>query len=270
MQPYIRYLKYLISLHIDKSKIIKKMSDFNFDIDMEEIKHVKKNIMLPEVYSKYANGEDVDEDFLIDYAYEHGFGEFWEYKLESSPKEMKEVYDMMASEKARLIPLVLTIKGEKLIHNCMKDLGYEYSQKSIELMLDLFWNVKEMKFIDWKNYFSDEVTDFLEKPLDYIKYKFGINPKMEYSNILEDIMHLSYFKSKDLMSGHATKDTVSMAKKLADVSIKAGEKLEKYGTNDTETFLDDVILKFENAGIEFKGAKEVDEDENVEHEIELI
>lgn len=267
MKPYDRYLRYLVSLHLKKTKIIKKMHDFGFDIDSKDIEKTKKDIMLPKVFKKYAEGEEVDEEYLLKYAYECDFGEFLEYKLKGEPKELAQSYDMMKDKYSRLIPLMLKVKGEKLVHKCMSELGYEYSQKAIELTLKLFWNIENMEFLDWKDYFPKKIMKMLEKPLPYIKYKFGINPKLEYGSILEDIMHESYYQYKNILDGRINKENVQMSKKFADTAIKAGEKLEKYGNQDTESFLDDVVLAFENANMEIE-AKEIDDEE--EHEIELI
>lgn len=266
--PYIRYLRFLISLHLDPKDILIKMNKLGFEVEREKLDRIKKEMMLPEAFEQYANGEEVKEDFLVDYAKTFGASEFWEYKLKGTPEELEEVYMMMENEKLRLIPLLLRIKGEKYIHQCMKDVGYEYSDESYELLLKLFYNIEEMTFLDWKDYFPKKLGNLLDKPLDYVKMKLKIKPKIKFSQILQNYMHVSYYKSMELFNGIPTKDNISMAKKLSDIAMKAGEKLEKYGTSDSDTFLDDIILEFENAGIEFKGAQEVEEGE--EAEIKLI
>mgnify|MGYP006278101047 CR=1 FL=1 len=271
--PYFYYLRYLITLRLDNNEIKERMSELGFEVTDKEIKKLGKGMMLPKIFEKYAEGENVDKEYLIKYAKKFNIKEPWQYKLKHKPKAIKEMYHLIKDKNARLIPVILTIKGDKGVHRSMRKLGFEYSKEAIELMLYYFFNMKKMDITNWKEFFEEnvpKVAELLDKPLNYIRYKLGLNPKLEYDTILEDIMHLTYFKSREHLD-QDTKEDIQMAKKLADLAIKAGEKLEKYGGGDSDTFLDDVHLQFENAGIELKGVEEIDEEHfDDEGQLDLI
>jgi hypothetical protein len=263
--PYNYYLKYLITLNLSNKKIIEKINSLGFDVSKDRIEGLKKGMMIPKIFKEYADGENVDEKYILKYANKFGIKEIWRYKLHKKPRDFKDTFLLLEDRNARLIPVILTIKGDKFVHESMRKLGYEYSKKSIELMLYYFFNIERTSLKGWKEYFKDipKAKELLDQPLDYIRYKFGLSPKMDYPAILQDLMHLSYFKSKENLS-FEDKEHINIAKKLADVAIKAGEKLQKYGGKDTETFLDDVIIEFENAEINIPDIKEISEEEHEE------
>ena len=259
---YHKYLKYLISLHKTPAKIKSNLMELGIDITDEKIKSTKNELMLPEVFKIYAdpdNDQEVDTDFLIDFAYESGFGEFWEYKLKETPEELEEMYDIIQNKEVRLIPLILALKGEEDVYGCMEELGYEYSKEGINLTLDLFFDATNIPFLKWKEYLPDVAVEYLEKPLDYIKHELGLEPNKSYEDILRDIMKVSYYKFKDL-SKDKYPDKSMEAKRFADIAIKSGAKLKKHGTGDTQSFLDEVQVEFEKSDLDFKTEK-VEEDD---------
>jgi len=261
--PYNHYLKYLITIGKEPKDIVMHMQRLGFDVERKKIDNLKKGMMLPKIFQKYAENKQVDEKYIVKYAKKFNIKAIWRYKLYGKPKGIEEMLELVKDKNARLIPVILTIKGDKLVHNSMRKLGYEYSSEAIDYLLHYFYDVEKMGLVGWKKYFQKNVpkaAGLLDQPLDYIRYKFGLSPKLEYNTILQDLMHLSYFKSKDNLS-RDDKESISMAKKLADLSIKAGEKLEKYGGKDSDTFLDDVVFEFENAGIEIDAIEEIEDDE---------
>jgi len=260
---YKRYLKYLISLQHSPEKIMSMFLEIGISVKEQKIKQVKNMIMLPKVFEMYLdpdNEKDIDTDYLIDFAYEKGFGEFWEYKIKGTPKELKEMYSIIQEKEVRLYPLLLAIKGEKDVHGCMRELGYEYSKKGIELTLDLFFDIKNIPFLDWKKHLPDEAAKYLDEPLDYIKNKMGLEPSKTYEDILRDMMKFSYYKFKNLAKDDHP-DKSMEAKRFADIAIKSGEKLKKHGDADTQTFLDEVQVEFEKSDLEFKTETVDDEDD---------
>jgi len=261
--PYNYYLKYLITLNLSNKKIIERMKSLGFEVSKDRIEGLKKSMMLPEIFKDYSEGKQVDEKYIMKYARKFGIKEIWRYKLYKKPRDFKDTFLLLEDRSARLIPVILTIKGDKFVHESMRKLGFEYSKKSIELMLYYFFNPEKTSLKGWKEYFKSipKARDLLDQPLNYIRYKFGLAPKMDYPAILQDLMHLSYYKSKENMA-HDDRDHVNIAKKFADVAIKAGEKLQKYGGKDTETFLDDVVIEFENAEIDIPDIKEISDEEH--------
>lgn len=259
---YKRYLNYLISLQCSPEKIRSTLLELGIEIAETKIQKAKNMLMLPkafEIYMDPKNDKEIDPQHLINFAYEKGFGEFWEYKIKGSPKELKEMYDIIQEREVRLYPLLLAIKGEKDVHGCMRELGYEYSKKGIELTLDLFFDIKNVPFLDWKKYLPDEAAAYLEEPLDYIKNKMGLEPSKTYESILRDMMKFSYYKFKDLAKDEHP-DKSMEAKRFADIAIKSGRELKKHGDADTQTFLDEVQVEFEKSNLEFKTEKIEEED----------
>ena len=267
--PYDHYLKYLITTCMEPAEIVQHMQRLGYDVSRKKIDGMKKGMMIPQIFKKYADNEQVDEKYLIKYAKKFNIKELWRYKLHGKPREVEQLMELVKDKNARLIPVILTIKGDKLVHNSMRKIGYEYSEKAIDLLLHYFYNVEKLNIVGWKKYFKANVPKaaaLLDQPLDYIRYKFGLTPRLDYNTILQDLMHLSYYKSKENLS-EDDRDSINTAKKLADLSIKAGEKLQKYGDKDSDTFLDDVVFEFENAGLEISAIDEIEDDEKVELDI---
>lgn len=250
--PYTRYIRFLITLGNTWTDIIHKMSDLGIDVSREQIEKTKRRMMLPRIFEKYAQGDDINEKYILQYAKEFQIEEAWSYHLCGEPEEMEEALDLVKEKNIRFIPVILKVKGEEKVYNCMKEMGLEHSKKSVNLLLKYFFDFSGKNIAEIKQYFKKypKIGKLLDKPLDFIKYKFGITPALEYDEILRDLMHLSYFKSKENLTIN-TPNSVRDGKKLADIAIKAGEKLEKYGGSSKKDFLEEIEFQFEEAGVDF-------------------
>ena len=152
--PYNYYLKYLITLNLSNKKIIEKMKSLGFEVSKDRIEGLRKSMMLPEIFKDYSEGKQVDEKYIIKYARKFGIKEIWRYKLHKKPRDFKDTFLLLEDRNARLIPVILTIKGDKFVHESMRKLGFEYSKKSIELMLYYFFNPERTSLKGWKEYFK--------------------------------------------------------------------------------------------------------------------
>jgi hypothetical protein len=266
MLPYANYLKYLLSTGRDEKDIIADMAELGFSPTREQLDSIRNTMMLPPVFKEYARGGQVDEKFIIKYASRFNIKEMWRYRLRNKPPEVKEMLQLVEDRQARLVPVILAIKGYPRYDTALQELGREYSAQSVQLLLHYFFNTKTVNLAGWRDFFqtfAPEARALLDQPLDYILFKLGLNPALTFSSILTDLMHMGYYKAKDFLSVD-TRDHINMGKTMAELAIKAGEKLHKYGKGETNSFLEDIVLEFERANIPIPSVIEMKEGEESE------
>lgn len=260
--PCLYYLRYLISLGKSDRDIVSDMALLGFEVSREDLQPIRNSLMLPQAFLDHAAGKQVNERFLIKFASRFQMKELWTYKLNGKPRAVQEMMRLVRDREVRLIPLILTLKKDPKPTEALREIGYEYSQESVELLLHYFFNPKIVSFSAWRDILqrmSPSWAELLDQPLDYVRYRLGLAPSLSFVQILKDLMHQAYFQSKDFMR-IPTRDSIDMAKKMADLSMKAGQLLEKYGSGDTRTFLDDVRLGFEQANIPIPTIEEVEKE----------
>lgn len=266
MLPYANYLKYLVSTSTDDKKIIADLAELGFSPEREQLQSIRNTMMLPPVFEEYAKGKQADEKFIIKYASKFNIKEMWRYKLRNKPPEVREMLQLVEDKQVRLIPVILSIKGYPKYDVALQELGRDYSAQSVQLLLHYFFNTKTVSLAGWRDFFqvfSPEARGLLDQPLDYILFKLGLNPALTFTNILTDLMHMGFYKAKDFLAID-TKDYISMGKAMAELSIKAGERLHKYGKGETNSFLEDIALEFERADIPIPSVVEMKEGEESE------
>jgi hypothetical protein len=265
MLPCANYIKYLVTTGADDKKILEDMADFGFTPPREEVKSIRNSMLLPPIFQKYAEGEQVDEKFIIKYASKFNIKEMWRYRLRRKPPEVREMLQLIQDERARLIPVLLAIKEYPKYDTALQELGRDYSAQSVHLLLHYFFNTST-SMAGWRDFFrvySPEVRALLDQPLNYILFRLGLKPALTFSAILTDLMHMGFFKAKDFLSID-TREHIGMGKAMAELAIKAGEKLHKYGKGETNSFLEDIALEFERADILIPSITEMKEGEESE------
>lgn len=272
MMPYARYLSYLVSLGMTEMEIIMHMHKLGFNVERVEVDSIKRKMLLPSIFKKFANGEVVDQEFILKCAKQFEIEELWRYRFGKKSSDVEEMYDLVQRKNIRLIPLILTLKGDEIVHDELKELGLEYSKPAIQLMFHYFFDIQKMNLTEWRKWFdkyAPPVVDLLDKPLNYIRYYFGITPAVPYGKILKDLMHYGYYKAMTLLDSNSKED-LSIGKTMADLSIRAGEKYEKYSGGDVKSFLEDVILEFESANIGIPSIHEIEDNEIVQDQSERL
>ena len=75
----------------------------------------------------------MDEKFIIKYASRFNIKEMWRYRLRNKPPEVKEMLQLVEDRQARLVPVILAIKGYPRYDTVLQELGREYSAQSVHL-----------------------------------------------------------------------------------------------------------------------------------------
>lgn len=263
MLPCDYYLRYLITTCQSTEAILDILSNLGFAAKAEDVDSMRDSLMLPPAFTHFAQGQQVDERFLLKYAARFHIKEMWQHRLRSKPKAIKETLELVEEKHLRLIPLILALKQYKGYDTALQELGKEYSKESVHYLLHYFFNVERMNMTGWRKFFqraAPEARDLLDQPLSYVLFYFGLTPQLSYPDILRDLMHMGFYKAKDYM-GIDTRDHIAMGKSMAELAIKAGEKLQKYGKGETKTFLEDIHLGFEKADLPIPSIEEIDEEE---------
>ncbi len=258
MLPFNNYLRFLVSTEPDDKKIKMDLSLVGFSVERDQIANIRNTLMVPQALrNPLAN-----EQFVMKYASRFGIKEAWKHKLRKSAT-FAEMLELVKETEIRLLPPILALKGYKKYDSALADLGREYSPASVKLLLHYFYN-PEAGMTAWRDFLKTHNTQALEMlnhPLQYLLYKFGLSPEVPFSDILKDLMHLGYFKARELLSVE-TKDYIAMGKTMADLSIKAGERLQKVNKGDTNSFLEDIFLGFQSSNIPIPTLEELSEEES--------
>lgn len=263
MLPCDYYLRYLVTTCQSTQEIEDELAEIGFLAKKEDIDAARNSLMLPPIFEHFSQGKQVDERFLLKYASRFHIKEMWQHRLRGKPKAIKETLELAGERSIRLIPVILALKGYSGYDTALEELGKEYSPQSVKYLLHYFFNIEKINMTGWRRFFqhaAPEARDLLDQPLSYILFYFGLTPQLTYPDILRDLMHMGFYKAKDYM-GIDTKDHIAMGKSMAELAIKAGEKLQKYGKGETKTFLEDIHLGFEKADLPIPSIEEVDEGE---------
>ncbi len=264
MLPCANYLKFLITLGKKDKDIIVEMGSLGFEVEKKDLAPIRNSLMLPPMFAEYAKGKRADEKFLLKYASRFNIKEAWRYQLRNKPPAMGEALQLAKDPQVRLVPVILAIKGYPRYDEALMELGREFSAQSVQLLVHYFFDIKSINMTGWRKFFkkfSPEAFELLNQPLDYILFKLGLNPALAFTHILNDLMHMGFYKAKSFLSVD-TKDYINMGKIMADLAIKAGERLQKYGKGETYTFLEDVTLAFEKADLPIPEIEELKEGED--------
>jgi hypothetical protein len=88
-----------------------------------------------------------------------------------------------------------------------------------------------------------------------LRHRLGAPPRFEYSEILSDVMATAYFKFKD----HSAEQTAIRAKTWADIMMKAGDRREKFKSQDTVNLKRDLQVEFDYLEMDFPTLQEIED-----------
>lgn len=257
MLPFNNYLRFLVSTEPDDKQIKMDLSLVGFSVERDVIASVRNTLLVPQALRNPLG----NERFVMKYASRFGIKEAWKHKLKKS-NTFAEMLELVKENEIRLLPPILALKGYKKYDVALQELGREYSPESVKLLLHYFYN-PEAGMVAWRDFLkthNSQALEMLNHPLQYLLYKFGLTAEIPFPNILKDLMHLGYFKAKEFLAIE-TKDYIAMGKTMADLSIRAGEKLQKVNKGDTNSFLEDIFLGFQSSDIAVPTLEEIDGEE---------
>lgn len=141
--------------------------------------------------------------------------------------------------------------------------GKTISAETLDVYKKHFFNLRWTTKDEWLHYLRSCSTTRREMLLlamrtedeSRLRHRLGAPPRFEYSEILSDVMATAYFKFKD----HSSEQAGVRAKTWADIMMKAGDRREKFKSQDTVNLKRDLQVEFDYLEMDFPTLQEIED-----------
>jgi len=254
--PHLKYIESLIVAKKPLDKVVEGIEDYDLHVPEEALPLILDTLRSERPdYFDGKNPEPLDPQWvrsleieeMVCYLTNFSFPE----KLNSPKKAFQLLNDPLMYRLITSMALGrITDEDIELIVN--GKFNMEYEAEDIHLFLKYFFNVREWTLKDRQNYVKminePQLLKFYKMALkgdkDYLLWKLGAAPEKDFSLMLKDMVHDSYYNFKE-----QSKIRPDLAQKWGTLAIKLTDKIDKLETTKEKSsaeFLENFEFKIKS------------------------
>jgi hypothetical protein len=247
--PHEYFVRFLITCGKTLVEVNQDLASFGFlPLDPDEggdyYEWLKKELALPEDFQPRAKGHVPSQRFLM----RTGLKEIW---LQDQFPHVQAAFQLLAKPLIRKSLEALTISPvsyEEMVELFKEKFGFVVSKSTLRAYTHYFNNyhllsLEEMKthIIKSKEFWKMSVMD---GDTDLLRFQLGLRVRVASSNMVEDIVHLAYFRGKDakhMPQTLGTAEQVGIYAKVIDWGLQQRVKGEDQAGELTKALAVDYI-----------------------------
>lgn len=279
-QPHHVLLEFLASRYPDEGSALRILSDLGLPPPLPDSYQRTRTLVFEkaprDVRQFFSGGSIPSLDVLWSWAHRQRFGAMWAREPAFVDRGYPDranfdaAWELLAIEAHRNVLDALLVQDIRYrgtrrdeIFDVMKtrfDIGI--SDPVLALYKKYFFNMAWVRKGDWIHYLREcSVTRremlLLAMQTDdsaRLRHRLGAAPRFSYPDVLADVLAESYFKFKD----HAGDSSPSKAQSWAKLLMDAGDRREKFKSQDIKDLRKDLQLEFEYLEMEFPSIEDIE------------